>query len=192
MVSETKQNDNRESRDRRRSNRRRDQEEPQSDGIIEKLVHVARTAKVVKGGRVFGFSALVVVGDGEGKIGFGRGKGKEVPACIQKATENARRNMVKVELKDGTLYHEVLGRHGASRVWMKPASEGTGIIAGSAMRAVFEVMGVKNVLAKCIGSTTPVNIVRATIQGLTSISTPEATAARRGKTVAEILGEDNE
>lgn len=160
-----------------------------TDGIQEKLVTVNRTAKVVKGGRVFGFSALVVVGDSQGRVGYGRGKAREVPNAIQKAMESARRNMHRVELKDGTLLHQVVARHGATKVLMRPASKGTGIIAGSAMRAVFEVLGVKNVLAKCIGSSNPVNVVRATINGLTSMSSPEAIAEKRGKTVSEILEE---
>ena len=158
-----------------------------SDGILEKLVDVARTAKVVKGGRIFGFAATVVVGDGKGKIGVGRGKAREVPAAIQKAMESARRNMVEVELNGSTLYAEVIGRHGASRVFMKPASEGTGIIAGGAMRAVFEVLGVHNVLAKCIGSTNPVNVIRATIKGLQQIPSPSFVADKRGKSINEIL-----
>lgn len=157
-----------------------------SDGILEKLVAVNRTAKVVKGGRIFGFSALVVVGNGKGKLGFGRGKAREVPAAIQKAMESARRNMVQIELKGTTLQHQIVSRHGASKVLMKPASEGTGIIAGNAMRAVFEVMGIKNVLAKCLGSTNPVNVVRATIKGLTSMASPEAIAEKRGKRVEDI------
>lgn len=165
-------------------------EELQTDGYVEKLVAMNRTAKVVKGGRVFGFSALMVVGDGNGKIGFAIGKAREVPAAIKKATDKARRNMVQIDLNKHTLHYEVIGRHGACKVWMKPASEGTGLIAGSAMRAVFEVMGIENILAKCIGSARPINIVRATIEGLTSIQTPEQVAARRGKTVAEILGEE--
>lgn len=157
-----------------------------SDGYVEKLVAVNRTAKVVKGGRVFRFSAIVVAGDGEGKIGFGRGKATEVPIAIQKATEAARRNMVQIHLKGDTLYHKIISRHGASKVLMLPASEGTGIIAGSAMRAIFEVLGVKNVLTKIIGSSNPVNVVRATIKGLTSMATPEAVAAKRGKTIEEL------
>ena len=168
------------------------QDNAQTDGYVEKLVAMNRTAKVVKGGRVFGFSALMVIGDGNGKIGFAIGKAREVPAAIKKATEKARRNMVQIELNNKTLHYEVIGRHGACKVWMSPASEGTGLIAGSAMRAVFEVMGIENILAKCIGSARPINIVRATLAGLTSIQTPEQVAARRGKTVAEILGDDNE
>lgn len=158
------------------------------EGLVEKLVNVNRVAKVVKGGRIFGFTALTVVGDGKGKIGFGRGKSKEVPVAIQKAMEQARRNMIQVDLKDGhTLQHPINARHGASKVYMQPASEGTGIIAGGAMRAVFEVLGVQNVLAKSVGSTNPINIVRATINGLKQMSSPESMAAKRGKTVEEIL-----
>ena len=137
---------------------------PVTDGISDKLVGVRRVTKVVKGGRMFGFSALVVVGDGQGKIGFGQGKAKEVPVAIQKATEAARRNMVQVQLNGTTLYHPIRSRHGASKVLLLPAAEGTGIIAGGAMRAVFEVMGVRNILAKNVGSTNPVNVVRATVK----------------------------
>lgn len=159
-----------------------------SDGYIEKLVDVNRVAKVVKGGRIFGFTALTVVGDGGGRIGLGRGKAREVPAAIQKAMEQARRNMVNVAIKDGhTLQHAITSAHGASKVYMQPASEGTGIIAGGAMRAVFDVIGIRNVLAKSIGSTNPINIVRATIKGLASMATPESIAAKRGKSVSEIF-----
>lgn len=159
-----------------------------TDGNQDKLVYVRRTAKVVKGGRVFGFSALVVVGDGEGKVGFGLGKAREVPAAIQKATEDARRNMISVPLDDGnTLSHPVRATHASSTVLILPASEGTGVIAGNAMRAVFEVMGIANVLAKCIGSSNPINVVRATFKALKSIETPESVAAKRGKTIEEIL-----
>ncbi|GAA0201972.1 MULTISPECIES: 30S ribosomal protein S5 [Kangiella] len=158
------------------------------EGLVEKLVNVNRVAKVVKGGRIFGFTALTVVGDGKGKVGFGRGKSKEVPVAIQKAMEQARRNMIQVELKDGhTLQHALNARHGASKVYMQPASKGTGIIAGGAMRAVFEVLGIQNVLAKSVGSTNPINIVRATINGLTQMTSPEEMAAKRGKSVEEIL-----
>ncbi len=157
------------------------------DGLLEKLVNVRRVAKVVKGGRQFGFSALTVVGDGKGRVGFGRGKAREVPAAIQKAMENARKNMRKVALVKGTLQYPITARHGAAKVFMQPASEGTGIIAGGAMRAVFEVVGVHNVLAKCIGSNNPVNVVRATVKGLTEMADPESVAAKRGKTVQEIL-----
>ena len=158
-----------------------------ADGLQEKLVAVNRVAKVVKGGRQFGFTALTVVGDGEGKIGFGYGKAKEVPIAIQKAMEKARRSMTDIPLKDGTLYYPKVGVHGAAKVHMQPASEGTGIIAGGAMRAVFEVLGVKNVLAKCIGSRNPINVVRATIAGLQDMQSPESIAAKRGKRVEDIV-----
>lgn len=158
-----------------------------SDGNQDKLVYVRRTAKVVKGGRVFGFSALVVAGDGEGKVGFGLGKAREVPAAIQKATEDARRNMISVPLDGNTLSYPVKDTHASSTVLILPASEGTGVIAGNAMRAVFEVMGIQNVLAKCIGSSNPINVVRATFKALKSMETPESVAAKRGKTVEEIL-----
>lgn len=161
---------------------------PEGDGLIEKLVNVNRVAKVVKGGRIFGFSALTVVGDGNGQVGFGTGKAREVPVAIQKAMENARRNMRSVKLKDDTLQYPLMGRHGAAKVHMQPASAGTGIIAGGAMRAVFEVVGVHNVLAKCIGTNNPLNVVRATINGLTGMDDAETVAAKRGKTVEEILG----
>jgi small subunit ribosomal protein S5 len=161
---------------------------PSGDDMIEKLIGVNRVAKVVKGGRVFGFAALVVVGDGNGRVGFGTGKSKEVPVAIQKAMETARRNMIKVKLKDGTLQYPLMGRHGAARVHMQPASEGTGIIAGGAMRAIFEVVGVHNVLAKCIGTNNPINVVRATLNGLKNMDDAEYVAAKRGKTVEEILG----
>lgn len=157
-----------------------------SDGYVEKLVAVARNAKVVKGGKVFGFSAVTVVGNRKGSVGIGMGKAKEVPAAIQKSIENARKNMQQVVLKNDTLHHEVIGKHGATRVFMKPASEGTGIIAGGAMRAVFEVLGVKNVLAKIGGSTNPINVVRATLQALQSITPPEYMASKRGKTLEDL------
>jgi len=159
-----------------------------SDGLQEKLVAVSRNAKVVKGGRIFSFAAITVVGDGNGRIGFGRGKAREVPVAIQKALEAARKNMRNVVLKSGTLHCQLKGKHGATRVFMKPASDGTGIIAGGAMRAVLEVLGVKNVLAKIIGSTNPINVVRATLKALEDVSTPEYVAAKRGKTVEEIIG----
>lgn len=158
-----------------------------SDGYIEKLVAVARNAKVVKGGKIFSFSAVTVVGDGNGRIGIGRGKAREVPVAIQKSLENARKNMRHVVLKGDTLHHTIIGKHGATRVFMKPASEGTGIIAGGAMRAVFEVLGVKNVLAKIGGSTNPVNVVRATLKALSSITPPEFIAAKRDKTLEDLL-----
>lgn len=161
----------------------------QKDGELqEKLVQVNRVAKVVKGGRIFGFTALTVVGDGNGRVGFGRGKAREVPVAIQKAMEQARRNMVSVQLNGHTLQYPVKARHGASKVYMQPASEGTGVIAGGAMRAVLELAGVENVLAKCYGSTNPVNVVRATVKGLAAMTSPEDVAAKRGKSVDEILG----
>jgi small subunit ribosomal protein S5 len=162
--------------------------EQRTDGLREKMVAVNRVTKVVKGGRVLGFAALAVVGDGDGGIGMGKGKAREVPVAVQKAMEEARRKLVKVSLKHGTLQHAVIGHHGSSRVYMQPASDGTGIIAGGPMRAVFEVMGVHNVLAKCLGSTNPYNVVRATINGLTSMNTPAQIAAKRGKSVEEVTG----
>ena len=158
-----------------------------TDGNKDKLVYVRRTAKVVKGGRVFGFSALVVAGDGEGKVGFGLGKAREVPAAIQKATEDARRNMISVSLDGNTLSHPIKATHASSTVLILPASEGTGVISGNAMRAVFEVMGIQNVLAKCIGSSNPINVVQATFKAFESMETPESVAAKRGKSIKEIL-----
>ena len=163
-----------------------EQNKDNEEGLQEKLVQVNRVAKVVKGGRIFGFTALTVVGDGEGKVGFGRGKAREVPVAIQKAMEAARRNMVTVEITSGTLQYPVKAAHGASKVYMQPASEGTGVIAGGAMRAVLEVAGVTNVLAKCYGSTNPVNVVRATIKGLSDMRSPEQVADKRGKSIEEI------
>ena len=159
-----------------------------NDDLIEKLVAVNRVAKVVKGGRQFGFTALTVVGDGNGKVGFGYGKAREVPLAIQKAMDKARASLTSVAITDGTLYYPVNARHGAAKVYMQPASEGTGVIAGGAMRAVFEVAGVRNVLAKCNGSRNPINLVRATIRGLKEMKTPEMIAAKRGKSVEEITG----
>lgn len=161
---------------------------PEGDGLLEKLVAVNRVAKVVKGGRQFGFAALTVVGDGQGRVGFGTGKAREVPIAIQKAMDAARKSMVTLRLKGTTLQHPIIGRHGAAKVYMQPASDGTGIIAGGAMRAVFEVLGVQNVLAKCIGTNNPINVVRATLEGLKGMSDPERTASKRGKTVEEIKG----
>jgi len=157
-----------------------------SDGLREKMVAVNRVTKVVKGGRVLGFAALTVVGDGDGGIGMGKGKAREVPVAVQKSLEEARRRMFRVSLRNGTLQHAVIGRHGASKVLIQPASEGTGIIAGGPMRAVFEVVGITNVLAKCIGSTNPYNVVRATLDGLKNMRTPAEVAAKRGKRVDEI------
>ncbi len=156
--------------------------------LLEKLITVNRVAKVVKGGRQFGFTALTVVGDGEGRVGFGYGKAREVPLAIAKAMEAARKNMIRIQLTEGsTLQHAVVGRHGATKVIMRPASEGTGVIAGGGTRAVFEVAGVGNVLAKSYGSRNPINIVRATINGLRAMHDPEFIAAKRGKAVEEII-----
>lgn len=157
-----------------------------AENLQEKLISIKRVAKVVKGGRLFGFTALTVVGDGDGAVGIGRGKAREVPVAVQKAMDNARRNMVKIKLKGPTLHHTIIGRHGAAKVVMRPASQGTGIIAGGPMRAVFEVAGVQDVLAKCIGSRNPVNVVRATLKGLEAMHSPADVAAKRGKTVEEL------
>jgi small subunit ribosomal protein S5 len=158
------------------------------DGLKEKMVAINRVTKVVKGGRILGFAALTVVGDGDGAIGMGKGKSREVPVAVQKAMDEARRKMRKVSLKNGTLQHTVIGKHGAASVLMQPAPAGTGIIAGGPMRAVFEVLGVHNVLSKCIGSSKPINVVRATIIVLQDMSSPEHVASKRGKSVEEILG----
>ena len=158
-----------------------------SDDLIEKLVTVNRVAKVVKGGRMFGFTALTVVGDGQGRVGFGYGKAREVPIAIQKAMQNARKNLISVNLNNDTLQYAKKGRPGATLVYMQPASEGTGVIAGGAMRAVFECAGVRNVLAKSYGSRNPINVVRATIRGLKGIHSPQAIAAKRGKKVKDIV-----
>jgi len=162
--------------------------EQRDDGLKEKMIAVNRVTKVVKGGRILGFAALTVVGDGDGKIGMGKGKSREVPVAVTKAMDEARRKMVRVALRNGTLQHPVHGQHGAARVYIAPAAAGTGIIAGGPMRAIFEVMGVTNVLAKCLGSTNPYNVVRATLNGLASMNTPAQIAAKRGKTVAEVTG----
>lgn len=161
--------------------------EQRDDTLREKMVSINRVTKVVKGGRILGFAALTVVGDGDGGVGYGKGKAREVPVAVQKAMEEARRKMFKVNLKDGTLHHAVIGEHGASRVLMRPAKAGTGVIAGGPMRAVFEVMGVSDIVAKCLGSTNPYNVVRATLEGLSRVSTPAEFAAKRGKTVEEIM-----
>ncbi|AZG06917.1 30S ribosomal protein S5 [Pigmentiphaga sp. H8] len=162
--------------------------EERDDGLREKMIAVNRVTKVVKGGRILGFAALTVVGDGDGRVGMGKGKAREVPVAVQKAMEEARRKMVKVPLKNGTLYHNVVGKHGASTVLISPAVEGTGVIAGGPMRAIFDVLGVRNVVAKSLGSTNPYNLVRATLNGLSASSTPADVAAKRGKSVEEILG----
>lgn len=160
----------------------------QSGDFKEKLVTVNRVSKTVKGGKQFTFTALTVVGDGAGRVGFGYGKAREVPAAIAKAMEQAKRSMITVALKGGTVQHEIWGTHGATRVFMRPASEGTGVIAGGAMRAVFEVAGVQNVLSKTFGSRNPINMVRATIDALTRMNVPSDIAAKRGKSLQEILG----
>jgi small subunit ribosomal protein S5 len=162
------------------------------DDLIEKLVTVNRVAKVVKGGRQFGFTALTVVGDGAGRVGYGYGKAREVPVAIQKAMQSARKSMRRIQLKGETLQYATEGYHGATKVYMQPASDGTGVIAGGAMRAVFECAGVRNVLAKSYGSRNPINVVQATLKGLTGIRSPEQIAAKRGKTVAEIVGKDHD
>ncbi len=167
------------------ANEQKDKEK-NSDGLMEKLVQVNRVAKVVKGGRTFSFTALTVVGDGKGKVGFGRGKAREVPIAIQKAMESARRNMINVDLNGNTIFYPVKARHGAANIYMQPASEGTGVIAGGAMRSVLVLAGVHNVLAKCYGSTNPVNVVRATIRGLSDMRSPEDIAAKRGKKIEDI------
>jgi len=163
------------------------QSDKPDDGMREKMIAVNRVTKVVKGGRIMGFAALAVVGDGDGRIGMGKGKSKEVPVGVQKAMEEARRNLIKVPLKNGTLPHTVSGRHGASKVLMNPAKPGTGVIAGGAMRAIFEVLGVTDVVAKSTGSNNPYNLVRATLDGLSKMSTPADIAAKRGKSVEDIL-----
>jgi small subunit ribosomal protein S5 len=163
-------------------------EAQQKDDLQEKLIAVNRVSKVVKGGRIFSFTALTVVGDGNGKIGYGYGKAREVPAAIQKAMEKARRNMTQVELNGNTLHHPTRGVHSGSNVYMQPAAEGTGLIAGGAMRAVLEVAGVQNILSKCYGSTNPINVVRATINALGSVKSPAQIAAKRGLRVDDILG----
>ena len=176
-----------EERQPRGRDRDRNREEKVDDGMIEKLVAVNRVSKTVKGGRQFTFTALTVVGDGNGKIGFGYGKAREGPVAIQKAMEYARKGRLNVDLNNGTLWHPVKAGHGAARVFMQPASEGTGVIAGGAMRAVLEAVGVKNVLAKAVGSRNPINLVRATLVGLEAMQSPTRIAAKRGKKAEEII-----
>lgn len=158
------------------------------DGLREKMIAVNRVTKVVKGGRILGFAALAVVGDGDGRIGMGKGKAREVPSAVQKAMDEARRKLVRIPLHGGTLHHQVMGRHGAAVVMLKPAPEGTGVIAGGPMRAIFDVMGVTDIVAKSHGSSNPYNMVRATLDALGNMNTPAAIAAKRGKTIEEILG----
>lgn len=162
-------------------------DEGRDDGLREKMIQVNRVTKVVKGGRIMGFAALTVVGDGDGRIGMGKGKAREVPLAVSKAMDQARRNMLKVSLKNGSVHHNVVGEHGASRVLLAPAPAGTGIIAGGPMRAVFEVMGVTDIVAKSLGSTNPYNLVRATFDALSRSTTPSEVAAKRGKSVEEIF-----
>ena len=157
------------------------------DGLKEKMIAVNRVTKVVKGGRILGFAALTVVGDGDGRVGMGKGKSKEVPAAVQKAMEEARRNLKKITLKNGSIHHKVTGQHGAASVMMAPAPKGTGIIAGGPMRAVFEVIGITDIVAKSHGSSNPYNMVRATLDALTRSTTPADVAAKRGKTIEEIF-----
>ncbi len=173
--------------ERQQRGRDRNREEKVDDGMIEKLVAVNRVSKTVKGGRQFTFTALTVVGDGNGKVGFGYGKAREVPVAIQKSMEGARKGMLNIDLNNGTLWHPIKAGHGAARVFMQPASEGTGVIAGGAMRAVLEAVGVKDVLAKAVGSRNPINLVRATLKGLESIQSPTRIAAKRGKKTEEIV-----
>lgn len=158
------------------------------DDLREKMVAINRVTKVVKGGRILGFAALTVVGDGDGGVGMGKGKSREVPVAVQKAMDEARRKMIKIKLKNGSIFHPITASHGAAKVYMQPAPEGTGIIAGGPMRAIFEVMGMTNILAKCIGSTNPYNVVRATLKGLNQMNTPATIAAKRNKTIKEIIG----
>jgi small subunit ribosomal protein S5 len=162
--------------------------EDRDDGIKEKMIAINRVTKVVKGGRILGFAALTVVGDGDGRIGMGKGKAREVPVSVQKAMEKARRAMAKMPLKNGTVHHFVEGKHGASRVMLSPAADGTGVIAGGPMRAVFDVMGIRNIVAKSHGSTNPYNLVRATLDALSKLRTPSEIAAKRGKSIEEVLG----
>jgi len=166
--------------------------EESNDDLREKMVAINRVTKVVKGGRILGFAALTVVGDGDGGVGMGKGKSREVPVAVQKAMDEARRRMVKIKLINGTIYHPITASHGAAKIYMQPAPEGTGIIAGGPMRAIFEVMGMTNILAKCIGSTNPYNVVRATLKGLSQMNTPATIAAKRNKSIKEIMGQGND
>ena len=175
-------------RDNRGGNDRRDNRPEENPEFADRLVAINRVSKTVKGGKRFGFAALVVVGDQRGRVGFGKGKAKEVPEAIRKATEQAKRSLIRVPLKDSrTLHHDMEGRHGAGKVVMRTAVAGTGIIAGGPMRAVFEMLGIQDIVAKSIGSTNPYNMIRATIDGLKQETSPRAVASRRGKKVAEIL-----
>ena len=168
--------------------RSRDREERDSE-FVDKLVHINRVAKVVKGGKRFGFAALVVIGDQKGRVGFGHGKAREVPEAIRKATESAKRNLTRVALREGrTLHHDIFGRHGAGRVYLRAAPAGTGIIAGGPMRAVFETLGVKDIVAKSVGTSNPHNMIKATFKALEQLNSPRMVATRRGKKVGDLLG----
>ena len=187
MAREGQQRDSREGGRERGRGRGRDREE-QGNDLIDKLVHINRVAKVVKGGRRFGFAALVVVGDGNGRVGFGHGKAREVPEAIRKATDDAKKSLIRIPLKDGrTLHHEVRGHHGAGKVIVRPAPAGTGVIAGGPMRAVFEALGVGDVVCKSMGSSNPYNMVRAIFDGLENQQSPRMVAQRRGRSVTEII-----
>jgi small subunit ribosomal protein S5 len=166
--------------------------ENQETGLVERMINVNRVVKVVKGGRIMAFSALTIVGDTDGGIGMGKGKAKEVPVAVQKAMDQARKSLIKYPLRNGTLHHSVMGQHGATQVFIQPAKEGTGIIAGGPMRAIFDAMGIKNVSAKIRGSTNPHNVVRATLNGLAQLRTPSQIASKRGKTVEDLIGISDE
>jgi small subunit ribosomal protein S5 len=170
-----------------RMQQRQQQQDERGDGLKEKMIAINRVTKVVKGGRILAFAALTVVGDGNGRVGMGKGKAKEVPVAVQKAMDEARRKMIRVNLKGGTVHHAVEGRHGATKVFMQPAAEGTGVIAGGPMRAVCEVVGITNVLSKCHGSTNPYNLVRATLNALQNLNSPAEIAAKRGMTVEQLM-----
>ncbi len=167
--------------------RSRERDAASQDNLKEQLINVRRVAKVVKGGRIFGFSALTVVGDGDGRVGIGRGKAREVPVAVQKAMEDAKRNMFRVNMNGKTIQYPIVGRHGAARVIMRPAGDGTGIIAGGTMRAVLEAVGIENILTKVIGTTNPINVTRATIDGLSQLKGKKYIAAKRGKKVKELF-----
>lgn len=164
----------------------------EENDFIEKLVNIRRVVKVVKGGRIFGFSALMVVGDGKGKVGYATGKSREVPIAIQKATDKAKKSMKLVSLENNTIYYSIVSSVGAAKVYMQPASDGTGVIAGGPMRSVLEAVGVHNILAKCNGTRNSISVVRATIEGLSKMSSPANIAAKRGKSIEQIIGDMND